>query len=474
MDWITPGLIGLLVGVAAGWFFWGRKVTSALEVLRTETAHRAASEAQTSRIPELQREIAQRDERILGLGEKLLVAEAQKQSIAATLESERREAEERVRLWEDAKKALTDAFAALSAQALNSNNQAFLDLAKQTLQTYQETAKGDLEKRQQAINELITPVRQTLERFDAKVQDIEKARVGAYEGLTAQIASLLNTQHQLQTQTGNLVQALRSPVVRGRWGEIQLRRVVEMAGMLNHCDFYEQESVETETGRLRPDLLIKLPAGRTIVVDSKAPISGYLDAMNLQSEDERRLKLSDFARLVRSHVSALSKKAYWDQFDPTPELVVMFLPGEHFFSAALEHDPALIEYGVEQKVVIATPTTLIALLRSVAYGWRQEAIADNAKEISALAAELYKRLSDMGGYWVDLGKNLAKSVEAFNKAAGSLETRVLVTARKFKDLGPASGAPDIEVLEPLDALPRQIRMPEPDEKATAEIVVRRK
>ncbi len=452
----------LIGGLMVGWFLWGRQLNGTVDELRSETGKRAAAESQLPRIAELQQEVSRRDQRIRELGDKLIGAESQKESIAATLESERREAQERVRLWEDAKKALADAFSALSAQALQTNNQAFLDLARQTLHTYAEGAKGDLDKRQLAINELIKPVRESLDRFDTKVQDIEKARVGAYEGLTAQISSLLQTQQQLQSQTSNLVQALRSPVVRGRWGEIQLRRVVEMAGMLNHCDFFEQESAESETGRLRPDLLIKLPGNRLIVVDSKAPITSYLDAVSIQGEPERRSKLVEFAKLIRLHMSALGRKSYWDQFEPTPDLVVMFLPGEHFYGAALEHDPALIEYGVEQKVIIATPTSLITLLRAVSYGWRQEAIAQNAKEISALGAELYKRLSDMGSHWSEVGKNLSRSVDAFNRAVGSLETRVMVSARKFKDLGPASSAGDIEVLSPIESLPRNVvRLPEP-------------
>lgn len=411
-------LFALVAGMVIGWLIWGRKLSSASSELNKEIERRAS-------------------------------AEARNEAVDSALAAERK-------LLEEAKKALTDAFEALASQALRNNNQSFLELAKKTLDVHQSTAKADLEQRQQAISELMVPVKASLEKFEAKVGQLEKVREGAYAGLTEQVRALLAAQTQLRGETTNLVQALRSPIVRGRWGEIQLRRVVEMAGMLNHCDFYEQESTQTEAGRLRPDLVIRLPAGKTIVVDAKAPITSYMDAVGAQSDDEKRVKLADFARLIRNHVTALGRKSYWDQFDATPELVVMFLPGEHFFGAALEYDPALIEFGVDQKVIIATPTTLISLLRAVAYGWRQESIAENAKEISALAAELYKRLSDMGGHWVDVGDALGKSVDAYNKAVASMETRVLVSARKFKELGATPDA-QIESLVPVEKTPRELR-----------------
>jgi DNA recombination protein RmuC len=254
------------------------------------------------------------------------------------------------------------------------------------------------------------------------------------------------------------VQALRSPVMRGQWGEIQLRRVVEMAGMLNYCDFNEQETVRTEAGNLRPDLIVKLPAGKTIVVDAKAPVAQFLDAMALADEAQRKTKLQAFARLVRDRIGELGRKSYWDQFEHTPELVVMFLPGDHFYSAALQEDPALLEYGVEQKVLVATPVNLIGLLRAIAYGWRQEAIAANAKEISELGAELYKRIADLGGHWIDLGRNLTRTVDAFNSAVGSLESRVLVSARRFRELGAASAAADIPAVEPVEKAVRSLKV----------------
>lgn len=405
-----------------------------------------------------QAELSALEQRLESHRNELSAAKESLARVEARRESEQQSAAEKLALLEEAKTKLTDAFKALSSEALSKNNSDFLNLAKSTLEKYQDGAKSDLAQRQEAIQKTVQPVGEALKTFNERVAQIEERRTQTDAGLKQQLQQLADSQVQLSRTTGSLVQALRAPQVRGQWGEMQLRRTVEMAGMINYCDFTEQTSVETEGGqRQRPDMLIRLPNERLLVVDSKVPLAAYLDALQADHPDVQTERMQAHARHIRDHIKGLSAKSYWSQFDNTPEFVVLFIPNEAIFSAALEQDPQLIEQGVLNQVILATPTTLIALLKAIAYGWQQDAIAREAKEISALGKELYERIGVVAGHFAKLGKSLDQSVGHYNTAIRSVESRLLVTAKKFEALDSSSGdaLPETKTIERTAALPQQ-------------------
>jgi DNA recombination protein RmuC len=352
-----------------------------------------------------------------------------------TWSKKKKNLQEKIKLLDNAEQKLSNTFKAISSDVLSQNNQTFLDLAQSTFEKFHEKTKSELSINAKSMNELVNPIKSALENVDGKLQELEKNRIGAYEALRQQVGDLIITQNSLKAETNHLVSALKAPTVRGRWGEMQLRRVVELAGMTEHCDFKEQvSSVNDDGNRIRPDLIISMPGNQHIVVDAKAPLSAYLEALETSDEKKRKDSLKNHAKQIRAHVATLANKKYWAQFQPGPEFVVLFLPGEIFFSVATENDPSLMEFAMQEHIIIATPTILLALLHTVALGWRQENLSENARAIIKMGQELYKRLADMTQHMAGLGKNINSAVQSYNSTISSLESRVLVSARKFREL----------------------------------------
>jgi DNA recombination protein RmuC len=448
---ISGLIVGLLVGVVAG-VVVGLLVRSG-HVARTRTAEARLADAVAANRRLTEEHAAQQQLRA--------TAQAETARLMAQLEHERTINQERAAGFEETRQQLTGEFARLSGEALRRNNEQFLQLADTKLNETRQAAEGELGKRQEAIEQLLKPIGEQLGKYDDGMRRLEVERQRAYTTLTEQMQQLSTSHDHLQKETRSLVTALRAPQTRGRWGELQLRRVVEMAGMLERCDFDEQVTSSTDQGRLRPDMVVHLPGGKNVAVDAKVPMQAFLDANEAEDETTRRMHLANHGRQLKAHVDALAKKEYWKQVDPSPEFVVAFVPGDPLLTTALEHVPGLMEHAVANHVLLATPTSLIALLRAVAYGWQQDAMAESAREVQQLGAELYQRLSVLGDHFAGVGKGLNGAVAAYNKAVGSLEGRVLVTARRFADMGViGTGEKDIAPSITVDAAPRALQSPE--------------
>lgn len=375
------------------------------------------------------------------------------------LEKDRASFADRLKAYEAAETALRQSFQSLSAEALQTNNRAFLDLAESRLREAGTKTTADVDARKKAIEDLLAPMRKTLDDVEKELRDAERRRLQDGAQLIQRIASLDTVGKDLRSETKRLVDALKTPGVRGRWGELQLKRVVELAGMVEYCDFDQQATLTAEERRLRPDVIVRLPGGKHVVVDSKVPLDAYLRALEAPDEASRQALMADHARQVRTHLTQLAAKGYAAHVQPSPDFVVMFLPGEMFFSAALEQDPSLIEYGVEQRVIPASPTTLIALLRAVAYGWQQEAVARDAQQIAENGRKLYDAVGKLAAHFDTLGKRLRGAIDSYNDAVGSLEGNVLVKARKFKDAKLSNGE-ELKAIEPIDRQPRMLQAAE--------------
>ncbi|MDA8079974.1 MAG: DNA recombination protein RmuC [Nitrospiraceae bacterium] len=459
-------IIGLAIGGAAAWLVVSYRLraehTSEITRIQQENAFRLAeiegrSKAAEAVVQELRSQVQQREEAAAKLLSDSSAERQAKVEALTRLDAAQKGFDEQKALLEAMKKEMTDTFNALSSAALKSSSEDFLRLASESLGRVVSDTKGKLGEHQVAMDGMIKPLADALKRYEEQIRIMEDGRHKAYGSLEEQLRALASTHENLQKETSNLVSALRRPEVRGRWGEMQLRRVAELAGMSEHCDFEEQVSVDTEKGRLRPDMTVKLPGERRIVVDSKVSLSAYLEAVAAGTDDERKALLLKHGQQVRTHMMKLSSKEYWNQFDQSPEFVILFIPGESFLGAALDSDPTLIEDGIEKRVIISTPTTFIALLRAIAYGWRQEQVTKNAQQIGVLGKELYERMSTLAKHFGELGTAIERSISSYNKIVGSMESRVLPSVRKFRELG-VSGAEEVPVIQQIDQKPRNLSL----------------
>lgn len=468
MNAILFVIAGVTIGAIISWFISKSfsqkshaKELADLQINYSNQNSQLEAKAKSSEaiVGELRQQIRQRDTDIDQL-RIVLDAERQAKTEALTkLEAAQKGFDEQKALIDTMKKEMTDTFNALSSAALKSSSEDFLMLASESLGKVVTDTKGRLGEHQAAMDGMIKPLYETLKRYEEQIKTMEEGRHKAYGSLEEQLRSMASTQENLQKETSNLVSALRKPQVRGRWGEMQLRRVAELSGMSIHCDFTEQQSVDTDKGKIRPDMIVHLPMDREIVVDSKVSLEAYLDTVNAATEEEKKSRMEKHAQQVRTHMNKLASKDYWSQFKQSPEFVVLFIPGESFLGAAVEVDSSLIEDGIEKRVIIATPTTFIALLRAIAYGWRQEQVTKNAQEISDLGRQLYERMVTLVQHFENVGKSLEKAIGSYNRAVGSMESRVLPSVRKFKELG-VTGSEEIPVLEKVDQIPRNLSLPD--------------
>jgi DNA recombination protein RmuC len=443
------GLVCLLVGLLAGWL--GRDARSRSREMESQSNLAALRQEAGSLSQSLNAERTASAE----LRQQLSTAQTQQAVLASQLESTRQNLDEQRRLLEEAQVKLRDAFSALSADALAKNNQAFLQLARENFAILSKEASGSLDQRNAQMDAQIKPLREMLGQYQQRLGDIEKSRTESYSMLREQLGTLAETQRTLNVQTNQLVTALSRPSTRGQWGEITLRRLVELSGMTRRCDFVEQTSLNGEEGKLRPDMIVNMPGNRHVIIDSKAPLEAFLDAAAAADDDTRRTCLQRHAQQVRTRCRELSLKSYWSQFANTPEFVVMFLPGEAFLYAAVEVDGSLLEDALNNQIIIATPTTLIALLKAIEFGWRQEEITQNADQIRELGSQLYDRIATLADHFDKLGRSIDGTVDAYNKFVGSMQSRVLATARKMNELGPG-GQKQLADPSPVEARPREL------------------